>query len=131
MAADEKYLALQRDNLTIRIQMQLYQKQKAFSKFFATFLKSSLNLKHFQWKDTLHRFCILKRQASEDAWTSNMVNVPKHSWNLHHSSFIIFTGHWQENFVPRSLSYWHAKSCDCFLTLWLRMKRILFLIETI
>ena len=48
LAADEKYLALQRDNLTIRIQMQLYQKQKAFSKFFATFLKSSLNLKHFQ-----------------------------------------------------------------------------------
>ena len=48
LAADEKYLALQRDNLTIRIQIQLYQKQKAFSKFFATFLKSSLNLKHFQ-----------------------------------------------------------------------------------
>ena len=40
LAADEKYLVLHRDNLTIPIQMQLSQKQKTFSEFFYEFLKS-------------------------------------------------------------------------------------------
>ena len=43
LASDEKYPVLNRDNLTIRIQMQLSQKQKTFSQFFALFLKSRLN----------------------------------------------------------------------------------------
>ena len=72
----------------------------------------------------------LKSSVSEDPSTSNMVNVPKHCWNLHHSTFIIFIGHWQRNCVRESLPYWHAKSWDCLLTHWLPMKRILFLIET-
>ena len=37
LAADEKYLVLQRDNFLIPIYMQLSQKQKTFSKFFAAF----------------------------------------------------------------------------------------------
>ena len=40
LAADEKYPALNRDNLTIPIQMELSQKQKSFSEFFAAVLKS-------------------------------------------------------------------------------------------
>ena len=57
LAADEKYLVLHRDNLTIPIQMQLShkqksqklsQKQKKFSQFFAAILKSRLNFKHFE-----------------------------------------------------------------------------------
>ena len=40
LAADEKYPVLNRDNLTIPIQMQLSQKQKTFSEFFDGFLKS-------------------------------------------------------------------------------------------
>ena len=40
LAADEKYPVLNRDNLTIPIQMELSQKQKTFSDFFAAFLKS-------------------------------------------------------------------------------------------
>ena len=40
LAADEKYPVLNRDNLTIPIEMQLSQKQKAFSQFFAEFLTS-------------------------------------------------------------------------------------------
>ena len=40
LAANEKYPVLNRDNLTIPIQMQLSQKQKTFSEFFAGFLKS-------------------------------------------------------------------------------------------
>ena len=47
----------------------------------------------------------LESPVSEDAWTSNMVNVPKYCWNLHHSIFIVFIGHWQGNFVRKSLSY--------------------------
>ena len=61
----------------------------------------------------------------------NMVNVPKHCRNLHHTTFIIFIGHWRGNCVRKGLSYWHAKSCDCLLTHWLPMKSVLILIETI
>ena len=48
LAVDKKYLVLNRDNLTIPIQMQLSEKQKTFSQFFSAFLKSSLNFKHFE-----------------------------------------------------------------------------------
>ena len=52
MAADGEYPILNRDNLTISIQMQLSQKQKSFSQFFPAFLKSKLNFKHFEKKWT-------------------------------------------------------------------------------
>ena len=48
----------------------------------------------------------LKSPVSEDPSTSNMVNVPKHYWSLHHSTFIIFLRHWPGNFVRKSLSYY-------------------------
>ena len=38
--------------------MQLSRKQKTFSQFFAAFLKSSLNVGHFQKKDDPHGRCI-------------------------------------------------------------------------
>ena len=66
LAADEKYPVLNRDNLTIPIQMQLSQKQKTFSQFFAAFLKSTLNFKHFESKDDPHRFCIFEVTDSEN-----------------------------------------------------------------
>ena len=52
LATDEKYPVLNRDNLTIPIQMQLSQKQKTISDFFAKCLKSRLNFKHFDQKVT-------------------------------------------------------------------------------
>ena len=55
MSADGKYSLLNRDNLTQPIKMQLSRKQKSFSDFFSTFLKSSLNFEHFLKKDELHR----------------------------------------------------------------------------
>ena len=71
--------------------MQLSQKQKTFSKLLAAFLKSRLNLKYFERKNDLHRFCIseiaapntqsdkcLKSPVSEDSSTTNMLNVTKH-----------------------------------------------------
>ena len=42
-AAHEKYLVLDRDNSRIPIRMQLSEKQKTFSQFFAAFLKSRLS----------------------------------------------------------------------------------------
>ena len=50
LAANEKYHILNRDNLMIPIQMQLSQKEKTFSRFFAAFLKSRLSFKHFEKK---------------------------------------------------------------------------------
>ena len=66
LAADEKYSFLNRDNLTIPIQMQLSQKQKKFSQFLATFLKSKLNLEYFRKKDDAHSFCISEITESEN-----------------------------------------------------------------
>ena len=66
LAADEMYPLLKRDNLTIPIQMQLSQKQKTFSEFFAAFLKSRLNFKYFLKKDDPPRFCIFEITDSEN-----------------------------------------------------------------
>ena len=63
---DEKYPLLKRDNLTIPIQMQLSQKQKTFSEFFAAFLKSRLNFKYFLKKDDPPRFSIFEITDSEN-----------------------------------------------------------------
>ena len=73
----------------------------------------------------------LKSPVTENRSTRNMVNVPKHNWNLHCSTLIIFIDHYQVNWVGKRLSYWYAKSRDCLLTYWLPMKSILLLIETI
>ena len=45
---DCKYDVLNRDNLTIPIQIQLSPKQEAFSEFFASFLKFRLNFERFE-----------------------------------------------------------------------------------
>ena len=66
LAADEKYLVLHRDNLTIPIQMQLSKKEKTFSQFFPAFFKSGLNFKHFERKGDLHRFCIFEGTDSKN-----------------------------------------------------------------
>ena len=60
-----KYSPLNRDNLTQPIKMQLSQKQKPFSQFFAAFLKSSLNFEHFQKKHDSHSWGISKITESE------------------------------------------------------------------
>ena len=66
LAANEKYPVLNRDNLAIPIQMQLPQKQKSFSQFFAKFLKSRSNIIFFEEKDDPHRFCISQIKTSEN-----------------------------------------------------------------
>ena len=66
LATDKKYPVLKRENLTIPIQMQLSQKKKTFSQFFAAFLKSSLNFEYSEKKYDPHRFCISKITASQN-----------------------------------------------------------------
>ena len=66
LAADKNYPLLNRDNLTIPIQMQVFQKQKTFSQVFAEFLKSRLNLKYFQKKDGAIGYCISDIRDSEN-----------------------------------------------------------------
>ena len=66
LAADEKYTVLNRDNLTIPIQTQLSEKQKTFSEFFLAFLRSRINLKHFEKEGDPHRFCIFEITDSEN-----------------------------------------------------------------
>ena len=66
LAADEKYPVLNRDNLTIPIQMQLSQKQKTFPQLFRELLKSRINYKHFERKEYPHRFCIFEITDSEN-----------------------------------------------------------------
>ena len=56
--SDERYPVLDRDNLTIVVQMQLPQKQKAFSQFSTAFFKSRFNFKYFEKKVGARRFCI-------------------------------------------------------------------------
>ena len=53
MTADDKYSLLNRDNLRQPIPTRLSQKQKAFSEFFLSFSKSTLNFEHLQKKDDL------------------------------------------------------------------------------
>ena len=60
LAAGGKHPVLNRDNLTIEIQMQLSPKQKSFSQFLAAFSKYGLNFKYFQKKMTLVAFVLGK-----------------------------------------------------------------------
>ena len=144
LVAYEKYAVLNRDNLTIPIQMQLSQKQKIFSQFFAAFLKSRLILNILKKTMSLTAFVFpklrtlktwldkcLKIPVLEELLTSNMEKVPKDCSNLHHITFIIFIDHCQVNWVGKSGSYCHEKSSDSLLPHWLPMKSILFVIETI
>ena len=68
LAVDEKYPVHNRKYLTMPIQMQLSQKQKTLSEFFARFLKFSLNFKHFEKKDHPHRFSIVEVTDSENVF---------------------------------------------------------------
>ena len=63
---DEKYLVLNKYNLRIPIQIQISQKQKGFSHFFAAFLKFRLNFEYFEQKDDPHSFCISEITESEN-----------------------------------------------------------------
>ena len=70
LAADKKYRVLNRDNLTIPIQMQLSEKGKTFSGLFTAVLQPRLNFKYFETKDDPHRFSFSEITDSENLVTS-------------------------------------------------------------
>ena len=75
LAADEKYPVLNRDNLTIPIQIQLSQKQKTFSQFLCAFLKSLLNFKYFEKKMTPRDFVFPKLRTPK-TWSDKCLKSP-------------------------------------------------------
>ena len=58
LTAGDKYPLLNRDNFTQPIQTLVSQEKNSFCQFFCTFLKYTLNFKHFQKIDDPHRRCI-------------------------------------------------------------------------
>ena len=109
--------------------------------FFFACLKVRFNFEQFRKNDDLHGRCIfelqdsekqcLKNRVSKDPSTSNMVNGPKHCWNLNDSTFTIFIDRCEENHALKIFCDWYWKSSDCLLTHWLPMTSILFLTEAI
>ena len=61
----DKHYLLNRDNLTQTIQIQLSEKQKTFSEFCLSFLKSLLNFKHWTKKDNPRSRSIFQNTGSE------------------------------------------------------------------
>ena len=66
MNADEKHLVLHWDKLTIHVQIQLSEKEKTYSQFFAAFLKLRLSFEHFEKKDDPRSFSISEITDSEN-----------------------------------------------------------------
>ena len=66
MPADEKYNLLNRDNLTIPIQMILSQKKDSFSQFFPAFSNSTLHFDYLEKKDHPQSFCNSEITDSEN-----------------------------------------------------------------
>ena len=144
-SANSRYSLLNRNNLTQPIQMQLSRKQKPFSEFFSAFLKAGLNFQHFRKKKiTLIAVIfpklrttknlvrsISKEPVPRDPSESSMVKATKHCWKLHGSAFTIFIDYCEGDWFGKSLSQWYAKSQDIFLTHWVPLASIPFLIETI
>ena len=58
LTPDDKSSLLNRDKVKQRIQILLSEKQKSFSQFFSSFLKSTLNFQDFRKKDHTHSRCI-------------------------------------------------------------------------
>ena len=65
LTACDKYSLISRDKWMETIQMHLSQKQNIFSQFFAAFLESALNFKHFQKKTDPHNLSISEITAHQ------------------------------------------------------------------
>ena len=66
MAGDENYPVLNRVNLRIPIKIQLSEKRKTFSQFYAAFLKSRLNFEDFEKKYDSRSFCVYEISEPEN-----------------------------------------------------------------
>ena len=98
--------------------------EKRFLNFFFTFCKFRFNFEHFQkkgWHSSLIYFWTcrlrktwwgkcLKSPLSEDPWTSNTVNGPKHCLMLNDRNFTIFIDPCEDNSGWKVLSQLYQKS---------------------
>ena len=110
MSGDGKYSLFNRDNLTQPIQMILSGKQKTYSRFFYSFLKSSLIFELFRKKYDPHCWYISEITESENLVRS-MSEKPnlrgssekEHGkrtqicWDLNESTFSIFIDRCEDN----------------------------------
>ena len=114
LTANDKYSPISKDKWIQTIQMHLSQKQNNFSQFFSAFFESALNFEHFQTKMTLivylfpilppRKTCLakcLKTPIWEDLLTSDMVNSPKHWFNLNESAFTSPSDNCEGNWVAK------------------------------
>ena len=115
--ADGKYFLLKRENLTQPNQMHLSQNKKFFLKIscifeiyikFWTFLKKydpdswcifKITNSKTRWLDKF-----LKSPVLEDLSSDNIVNRPKYCFILNDSTFAVFIGHCEGNWVGKNLS---------------------------
>ena len=74
---------------------------------------------------------ISKKSPFIEPFDKQHVSGTENCWNLNQITFTIFIDHCGSNGVGKNLSYWYAKFLECFLTYWLPMTNILFLIETV
>ena len=68
----------------------------------------------------------LKSAVSEHPSVVNMLKGRKHLWNLHGSTFTIFSDHSEGKWLGKYLPYWTLKSHGCLLRHWLLMRTITF-----
>ena len=123
-----------------------------FFAVFAAVLKPRLNFKYFEKKDYRHTFCIFEITDSENVVremskksrvrrcfnkqygkrAQTLLKSPSHHlYHIHWSLTSKMSWKKSLNWVGKSPSGWHEKSCDCLLRHWLLMKSIVLLIESI
>ena len=72
LTADDKYFLRNRKNLPQPIELPLSKIQKSFSQFFAAYLKSTLNVEHFEKEDNPYRICIFEIRDWEICFKLNV-----------------------------------------------------------
>ena len=99
------------------IQMQLAQKQKAISQLICAFFLIYIKFWTFSKKHDSHSLCISRNYGHRKSWLDkcpkstvwedssrgNVVNGPKHWFNLNGSTFTISTDHCDGNGLAKSL----------------------------
>ena len=127
LTANEKYSLNSKHMWMQTIQMLLSPKQNIFSQFFSVFFESALNFEYFQKKKRPselmyfrnyrpRKTCLdkcLKTPVSEDLSTGDMVNSPKHWFNLNESAFTSSSDHCEGNWVAK-VTLRHMKILQTF-----------------
>ena len=75
--------------------------RKLYVNFFLYFWNRQVDFDYFEKSDDPHSLLdkYLKSLFSQDPSKGNMINGPKHCWNLRESTFIIFIDNCEENWV--------------------------------